>query len=103
MLNLKRNKMKQTAKKVNTIIELIDLRKKRLKDFESILNCNKACFFDDNYKSWLKKKILINKSSIRRLYILLDYNIAQLVSKFTQQCGTFTDEIYNTIKTEITK
>ena len=101
MLNLKQNKMKQTAKKVNTIIELIDLRKKRLKDFESILNCNKACFFDDNYKSWLKKKILINKSSIRRLYILLDYNIAQLVSKFTQECGTFTDEIYNTIKKDI--
>ena len=103
MLNLKQNKMKQTAKKVNTIIELIDLRKKRLKELESILNCNQACFFDDNYKSWLIKKRLINKSSIRRLYILLDYNIAQLVSKFTQQCGTFTDEIYHTIKNEMIK
>lgn len=103
MLNLKRNKMKQTSKKVNTIIELIDLRKKRLKDFESMLNCNQSYLFDESYKLSLKKKILINKSSIRRLYILLDYNIAQLVSKFTQQCGTFTDEIYNTIKTEITK
>ena len=95
--------MKQTAKKVNTIIELIDLRKKRLKDFESILNCNQSYLFDESYKLSLKKKILINKSSIRRLYILLDYNIAQLVSKFTQECGPFTDEIFNTIKTEITK
>lgn len=103
MLNLKQNKMKQTAKKVNTIIELIDLRIKRLNEFESILNCNQAYLFDEAYKLSLKKKILINKSSIRRLYILLDYNIAQLVSKFTQQCGTFTDEIYNTIKTEMIK
>ena len=95
--------MKQTAKKVNTIIELIDLRKKRLNEFESILNCNQSYLFVESYKLSLKKKILINKSSIRRLYILLDYNIAQLVRKFTQQCGTFTDEIYNTIKTEITK
>ena len=95
--------MKQTVKKVNTIIELIDLRKKRINELESILNCNQSYLFDESYKLSLKKLILINKSSIRRLYILLDYNIAQLVSKFTQQCGTFTDEIYNTIKTEITK
>jgi len=95
--------MKQTAKKVNIIIELIDLRKKRLKELESMLNCNQAYLFGESYKLSLKKKILINKSSIRRLYILLDYNIAQLVSKFTQQCGTFTDEIYNTIKNEMIK
>ena len=93
--------MKQTAKKVNTIIELIDLRKKRINELESILNCNQSYLFDESYKLSLKKKILINKSSIRRLYILLDYNIAQLVSKFTQECGTFTDEIFNTIKKDI--
>ena len=102
MLNLKQNKMKQTAKKVNTIIELIDLRKKRVSEFKSILN-NTHDVLIGHYKNSLEKKILINESSIRRLYILLDYNIAQLVSKFTQQCGTFTDEIYNTIKTEMIK
>lgn len=92
--------MNNKVKKIQTILECIDLRKKRVEEIESIIESEGFCnYYPIGYKnSLLKRKVRYN-NSIVRLNLFLDMAICDLV-KLQLETNTST-EIYSVVKNNL--
>lgn len=92
--------MKNKVKRIQTILECIDLRKKRVEELESII---KSEGFKNHYPIGYKNSLLKRKSrynrSIIRLNLFLDMAICDLV-KLQLETNQST-EIYTVVKNNL--
>ena len=92
--------MKNKVKRIQTILECIDLRKKRVEEIESIIDSTAfKNIYPIGYKNSLLRRKQHYKNSIARLHIFLDMSICALVEcQIKQNTST---EIYSVVKNNL--
>lgn len=72
--------MKQKVKRIQTILECIDLRKRSIDDIKSVIaSYGFKTYYSPQYQNELNRKLERYKKSYYRLHIFLDIAISRLV------------------------
>ena len=92
--------MKQKVKRIQTILECIDLRKKSIDDIESVIRSyGFKTYYSPKYQNELTYKLERYINSYKRLHVFLDISIANLV-EFQINLNPST-EIYTVVKNNL--
>ena len=92
--------MKNKVKRIQTILECIDFRKRSIDDIESVIRSyGFKTYYSPKYQNELTYKLERYKNSYKRLHVFLDISIANLV-EFQINLNPST-EIYTVVKNNL--